>query len=364
VTRVRHLLKGLGPGGAERLVVAQTTASATVDHDVAYLIPEKRHLVPVLDSHDVTSSCLEAPSAARLGWIRRLRRLLIHDPVDILHVHSPALAAVSRVLVRTIPKAKRPAVVSTEHNRWPRHHRVTRLANRLTIRLQAATIAVSDDVKSTIAGIDPSRVVVVVHGIDVGAVRATADRAGVRRELAIDDSDVVIVCVANLRREKALDLLVAAAATALRDEPRLRYLLVGQGPLAADLDRWIADAGIQSRFATLGYREDATRVISGADALTLSSSHEGLPVAVMEALALGLPVVATAAGGVPAAAGAAGLISPVGDASALARNHLVIARDASRRAELSSAATTEASRFELTRAVAEIERIYAGVLAG
>lgn len=361
--RVRHLLKGLGPGGAERLVVAQATASGEAVHDVVHLIPEKRHLVPTLEAAGVTSRCLDSPTAARPGWILRLRRLLVADPVDILHVHSPALAAVARLLVRTLPRTARPAIISTEHNRWPRHHRLTRLANRITIRLQDATIAVSDDVKETIRGIDPDRVTVVVHGIDVEAVRETADRDGVRRELDIPDDDMVIVCVANLRREKALDVLVAAATRALDDMPPLRYVLVGQGPLADDVDRWIADAGIADRFTALGYREDATRIISAADAFTLSSTHEGLPVAVMEALALGIPIVATDAGGIAAAAASAGLISTVGDAGALGRNHAHIAGDVAHRAELGRAATREAERFELTRAVAEIETIYESAIA-
>ncbi|MEZ5243794.1 MAG: glycosyltransferase [Acidimicrobiales bacterium] len=364
MTRVRHLLKGLGPGGAERLVVAQTTAPGSIEHDVVYLVPEKDHLVPLLDAAGVVNRCLDAPSAVRPGWVVRLHRLLRTDPVDVLHVHSPALAAVTRILVRTVPRGRRPAVVSTEHNRWPRHHRVTRLANRLTIRLQDATIAVSDDVRSTVRGIAPDRVTVVVHGIDIAAVRATADRGGVRTELGIDDTDIVVVCVANLRREKALDILVAAAVRALDDEPSLRYLLVGQGPLADDVDRWIAAAGIGRRFTALGYRPDATRIISAGDMLTLSSAHEGLPVAVMEALALGLPVVATAAGGVPSAVGRAGLISAVGDADALAGNHVAMARDEARRRELSLAATLEAQRFERSRAISEIEEIYAAAIDG
>jgi glycosyltransferase involved in cell wall biosynthesis len=364
VTRVRHLLKGLGPGGAERLVVAQATAPGSIEHDVVYLVPEKHHLVSILDAAGVSSRCLDAPSAARLGWIRRLRRMLQSEPVDVLHVHSPALAAVTRILVRTLPRGERPVVISTEHNRWPRHHRVTRLANRLTIRLQAATIAVSADVRSTVRGVAPDRVTVVVHGIDIAAVRATADRAGIREELGIDDADIVIVCVANLRREKALDVLIAAAARALDEEPDLRYLLVGQGPLADDVDRWIADAGIGDRFTALGYRADATRVISAGDALTLSSAHEGLPVAVMEALALGLPIVATAAGGVPDAAGTAGLISAVGDAEALAAHHLELARGEQLRRDLALAAMLEAQRFELSRAISEIEEIYAAAIDG
>ena len=329
-----------------------------------YLIPEKRHLVPLLEAAGVSSRCLDAPSAARPGWIRRLHRMLRADPVDVLHVHSPALAAVARIVVRTLPSDVRPVVVSTEHNRWPRHHRVTRLGNRLTIRLQAATIAVSDDVRSTVRGVAADRVTVVVHGIDIVAVRSSADGARVRDELGIDSTDVVVVCVANLRREKALDVLIAAAAQALDEEARLRYLLVGQGPLADDVDRWIAAAGVGERFTALGYRADATRIISAGDILTLSSAHEGLPVAVMEALALGLPIVATAAGGIPAAAGTAGLISAVGDAEALAANHLEMARDEPRRRELALAAKLEAQRFELSRAVSEIEEIYAAAIDG
>lgn len=363
MTRVRHLLKGLGPGGAERLVVSQATSDGPTSHDVAYLVPEKNHLVPLLDHASVASHCLHAPSAARLGWMRRLRRLLRSDPVDILHIHSPALAAVGRLLVRTLPKATRPAVVSTEHNRWPRHHRLTRLANRLTIRMQAATIAVSDDVKSTVRGVDPSRVQVIVHGIDLEAVRATADRGGVRAELGIDESTTVIVCVANLRREKALDVLIAAATITVSSQPDIHYLLVGQGPLAADVDHWIKAAAIGHRFTALGYREDATRIISAADILTLSSDHEGLPVAVMEALAHGIPVVATAAGGVPAAVGTAGLISATGNAEALAENHRALAVDPEQRAELAAEATREAQRFELGRSIDEIETIYAAAMA-
>lgn len=362
--RVLHLLKGLGPGGAERLVVAQASMPGPTDHEVAFLVPEKAHLVPLLDAAGVPVHRLDSPSAARAGWVRGLRRLLGRTRFDVLHVHSPALAAVARLLVRTLPRDRRPAVVSTEHNRWPRHHPLTRWANRATIRWQQRTIAVSDDVRTTVRGLDPSTVDVVVHGIDLEAVRATADRASVRAELGLAPDDLVLVCVANLRREKALDVLVAAARSALVEEPRLRYLLVGQGPLATEVDAWIAEADVGDRFTALGYRDDATRVLSGGDALTLSSTHEGLPVAVMEALALGLPVLATAAGGVPDAVGAAGMISPVGDPAALAANHLAFARDAALRQRLVDATAREAERFALARAVAEIEAIYAGAIAG
>lgn len=362
--RVRHLLKGLGPGGAERLVVAQASAPGSYQHEVAYLLPNKNHLVPLLDEADIISICLDTPSVARLGWIRRLRRLLRDNPTDVLHIHSPAVAAISRLVVRTLPKASRPAMVGTEHNRWPRHHWLTRRANRLTIRFEAATIAVSDDVASTIVGASENQVRVIEHGIDTAAVRAEADRVEVRNELGVSDDDVVVICVANLRREKSLDVLVAATALAVRDAPNLRVIQVGQGPLAGELDDLVIAAGVDDNFFTFGYRADVPRLMSGADAFALSSTHEGLPVAIMEALSLGLPIIATDAGGVAGAAGSAGRISAVGDAEALAANLSAIANDAALRNQLSVAAVVEARRFEISRAIEEVNAVYAEAMAG
>ncbi|MEZ5168922.1 MAG: glycosyltransferase [Acidimicrobiales bacterium] len=361
---VVHLLKGLGPGGAERLLVAQLGAPSGFDHVVAYLVPEKRHLVPELEEAGVAAICLDGPRIARPGWIVRLRALLVERRPVVVHVHSPAVAAVVRVLARTLRRRTRPVVLSTEHNRWPRHHRLTRLANRLTIRAQPVTVAVSDDVKASIRGTSAERVRVIVHGIDQDAVRAMADRPGVRTELGIDEHEVLALCVANLRREKALDMLVESARLALGRSPALRFVLVGQGPLATELDGWIEAAGIGHRFTALGYRDDAPRLMSGADLFTLSSTHEGLPVAIMEALTLGLPVVATAAGGVPAAVGSAGIITPIGDAAALADAQVSLAADPARRRRLAEAATREAERFAITRAAAELEQLYRELSGG
>ena len=218
--RVRHLLKGLGPGGAERLVVAQALAGGDIDHDVVYLLPWKDHLVPRLTEAGVAVHCVETPSVARPGWIMRLRRLLRNDPTDIVHIHSPAVAALTRLLIRTLPRSVRPAVVTTEHNRWPRHHRLTRLANRATIRLDDAVIPVSDDVRSTIRGPAGERVHTIIHGIDLDGVRASADREAVRAELGAAPDDIVVACVANLRREKALDNWSRPPGRALQNSRR------------------------------------------------------------------------------------------------------------------------------------------------
>lgn len=358
--KVAHLLKGLGPGGAEHLVVAQTTSglSPATSHEVVYLLAHKDHLVSKLEAAGISTTCLHAGRTIAPGWVRALRSKLMSDPVDILHVHSPALAVAARMMLITIPRRSRPALVDTEHNRWPRHHRLTRIANRATIRLNSATIAVSEDVKETIRGISPEQVHTIVHGIDLDAVRRSADRESSRNELGVGRGDVLVVTVANLRREKALHVLINAARTAHRVEPSLRFALVGQGPLAEEIDQAVKDSGLGDAFRVLGYRADATRVMSGADIFTLSSRHEGLPVSIMEALALGLPVVATDAGGTSEATGPAGVIVGVDDSSALAAAWVELSRDPARMSELSRLAATQAEHFSIRRAVDEITQIY------
>ncbi len=355
--RVRHLVKGLGPGGAERLLVHQVTVTSPgIDHEVGYLLARKDHLVGELESAGTPVLCLDADGLARPGWIRRLRRWLTDDPPDIVHVHSPAVAAVTRLVVATLPPGHRPVVVGTEHNRWPRLHPLTRWADRLTLHRQAATIAVSDEVAATLPTRANARVI--LHGIDLDEVAAARDRDGVRARLDVGGDEVLVMCVANLRREKALDVLVAAADRALAREPRLRFVHVGQGPLADELSRAVAARGLGRRFELLGYRDDVPRLLSGADVFTLTSRHEGLPVAVMEALALGVPVVATRAGGIPAAVGDAGILVAVDDVEALATAYVELARDPGLRSRLAGRAAARSGLFDRRRAVRELEALY------
>ncbi len=358
--RVRHLVKGLGPGGAERLIVTQAATDTTGwRHDVVYLLAHKTHLVAELEAAGVAVTHLGGRPP---GWMWQFRQTLLRDPVDVVHVHSPVPAVVCRLLARTL--RRRPAIVTTEHNRWPRHHRLTRFANRLTIRLNDATIAVSDDVRATVEGIDSAKITTIVHGVDLTAVRSSADRTAVRAELGATDDDILVVTVANFRREKALDVLIAAAAEAMVKAPHLRYVLIGQGPLAEELAAAVASAGIGERFEILGYRSDATRVLSGADVFTLSSRHEGLPVAMMEALALGIPVAATAAGGIPSGLGEAGLLCPIDRPSELAELHARLATDDALRSDLAHRATKQGELFNSARATDEIVGVYAKALAG
>ena len=180
-TRVLWLAKGLGPGGTERLLVELARASdpARVQATVAYVLPWKDHLAGELEEAGVETVCL---STRRRDprWPLRLRRLVADGGFDIVHSHSPVPAVAARLAVRSLPRARRPALVTTEHNTWTSLRAATRWASRLTAGLDAATFAVTAETAASLRGASAERVEILVHGIDIErtAARPAGERDG------------------------------------------------------------------------------------------------------------------------------------------------------------------------------------------
>ena len=224
----------------------------------------------------------------------------MEDPVDILHAHNPVMAVGARIVARSLPRRVRPRVVVTDHNVWHGYMPVSRWADGLTSRLDDARLTVSEAVRASLPAHIQRRSEVVLQGIEVAHVQAQrAQRAEVRAELGVDPGTIVIGTVANLRVQKAYPDLLEAAREVIERRPDVRFVAVGQGPLEAEIRAIHARLGLGDRLVLLGHRPDAVRVMGACDVFVLASHWEGLGVAVMEALALGLPVVATAVGGVP-----------------------------------------------------------------
>jgi glycosyltransferase involved in cell wall biosynthesis len=358
---VLWLIKGLGPGGAERLLVNQAAVrSAGIEYEAAYLIPTKDQLAAELEALGVRVECYRAARSWDLRWLVRLRRRLTRGDVDVVHVHSPLVAGFARLVTRSIPRAVRPALAYTEHNRWAQYTRGTRALNRWTYSLDDWQVAVSNGVRDSIRPGARGRVETIVHGIDREAVAALRpERDTVRRGWGIADDTVVAGTVANLRTEKAYPDLVAAARE-LPPELPIVVIAIGQGPLEDEIRRLVAATELGGRFRLLGYQPDAARLMTGFDIFVLASHHEGLPVSLMEAQALGLPVVATSVGGVPEIVedGVTGRLVPPGRPDLLAAAVTDVARDREGRATMSKAAVVASERFEMRPAAERLEAGY------
>jgi glycosyltransferase involved in cell wall biosynthesis len=170
----------------------------------------------------------------------------------------------------------------------------------------------------------------------------------------------VIGTVANLRATKGYPDLLAGARRVVDRVPAVRFVAVGRGPLEAELRRQAEQLGLGDRFSFLGFRPDAVRVMSAFDVFCLPSHHEGLPVALMEALALGLPVVATRVGGVAELVtdGVDAVLVPAGEPATLADALVALAQDPARRGALGRAACARADALDAATAARAIEAVY------
>lgn len=365
--KVLWVTKGLEVGGIERLLcwTAALRDQDDFECEAAYVLASASALRDELSATGVAVHCLGATGDLDGRWVLRLRRLLANGRFDVVHFHSPYVAGFGRLVVRSLRRATRPRTVSTEHNVWADYPWPTRVLNAITTSLDDAHVAVSDAVKQSMMRSIRPRVEVVLHGVRVRSLRSQqATREAVRAELGAADGDVVIATVANLRAQKGYPELLTAARRLLDRHEGVRFVAVGQGPMDAELRRLHASLGLGDRFTFLGYRDDAVHVLAGCDLFVLASRHEGGPIAVIEALAMGLPVVSTRVGVVPdvVSDGVEGRVVAPRRPDLLADALEGLVRDPVRRAAMASSALRRSDDLDIAVTVRRLEAIYRSVL--
>ena len=254
----------------------------------------------------------------------RLRRYLRETGTDILHAHTGhavglgALAArgtgVKLVVTRRVDFPLKAGIFS----RWKygSAHAVACISGRVR------EIAVD-------GGVPEGKTVVIPSGIDPAGYPSAENRDRFRRERGVALNDVVLVHVGALAPHKDQAVLLRAVQRAAREEPRIRLIVLGEGPLRASLEKLARDLGIAGRTVFMGNHPDVLVYTALADVFVFSSKEEGLGTALLDALAVGVPTAATSAGGVPDIYGGpdAPELSPPGDPEALARNILAVLSD-------------------------------------
>ena len=376
------LARGLAAAGHRVLLVVPRPARGT-EASVAPVVAGEAIEVAWLPSYQGPPP---VPPHYRMPLPRPSRSLRAarHWRPDVVHAQSPF---VSGLMARSVARAMGAPLVFTHHTRFGDYrHYLGPLAGPgawLTERYLrsywagcAAIVAPSTDLAREItARILGSRPIVrpIPTGLDLAALAAVA-AVDPRTLAGWPAGSVVVVSVGRLAREKSVDLLTEAFARAADKDPRLRLLLVGDGPLSAVLAQRVARPDLVGRVHLAGSldRPDALALAGGADLFAFASRTETQGLVLAEALAVGVPVVALDGPGVRDSVrdGVDGIIvpRPPGDAADEATGRLAeaitaVAGDPSRRARLAAAAREGASRFALADRIDEVVELYREVVA-
>ncbi|MBD3868680.1 MAG: glycosyltransferase family 4 protein [Acidobacteria bacterium] len=376
--KLLHVITRLDLGGAQ-----QNTLFSVANHDRERY--EAGLLAGAGGELDAEAERLTDADVHLVDWLRypisplrdlvavfKLKRLLQDRSIDLIHTHSSKAGVIGRLAARL---AGVPVVVHTVHG-WSFNDTQSGPVRRFYIALER-WLARFTDVLVTVAAADrdkglehsigiASRYRVIHSGIDIQSYRRPASaRWLTRKELGFEPDAVVVGTVACLKYQKAPLDFIAAAKLAIAGDPRLRFFIAGDGPLRPEVERAITAAGLEGKVRLLGWRQDIPELLAAMDLFVLTSLFEGLPRAVLQAMAAGVPVIATAVNGTPEVVidGDTGRLIDPGQPDQAAARILELATDPVQALNLALNATKKlGGAFEIRTMVRDLDDLYGELL--
>ncbi len=369
--RVLHLINSFDIGGTERQAVEllKRLDAERFDVRVAALFkrgpfyPEIAARYPTIPEFPL-NSFYDANAARQLA---RLCALLRRERIEVLHTHGfydglfGALAA-RMAGVRVVAAQRHLRLSDRRAHEWGQRA-IHKLAHRVLVNSEAVR-----DYIVNVNGAKQEKIVVIRNGLIVSDEAVATRREAhdkLRYELGLGRDAKIVGMVARLDPIKGHRYFLEAAARVARSFPDAHFALIGNGPLRGEIEEQISRLGLERRAHLLGDRPDAGRLVAAFDVAALSSLHEGLPNAVLEAMAAGIPVVATAVGGVTEliSDGETGLLVPPANAAALAECiELALSRERESREMGERGRRFALSAFGMGRMVESVERLYGELL--
>jgi glycosyltransferase involved in cell wall biosynthesis len=345
--RVLEVIPTLKRAGAENMAAS-----------LACLLDKSRFEIAVASLYDAFPNGLE-PLLGRHGVpVRHLGKRRGFDPrmyprlsavrrefrPHIVHTHSYVLRYVLPVFAR-----RGTAIVHTVHNIASKEAgRLGQAIHRYAFRHGVTPVAIAGELARSVRALYDVEPETIPNGVDAAAFHRPEARLPWRQANGFQPDDILILSAARLDPQKNPLALLEAFALAAAGESRCRLLLAGGGSLLEAARERAARLGVAGSVHFLGVREDMPELLNACDIFALASDWEGHPLSVMEAMAAGLPVAATAAGGVPEIVedGATGLLVPPGDIASFAAALQCLVRNPLRRRELGGAARAASARFD------------------
>jgi glycosyltransferase involved in cell wall biosynthesis len=318
-----HLVLSLEIGGLERLVVDLAREGQRQGQRITVACVERRgRLAPEVEALEIPVLCADKPPGVRPRTVLTLGALMRRARPDVIHSHQITALFYGGLAARAcgIP------VVHTEHGKHYTGSGTSRWVGRAAGWQAARFLCVSQEIADGVRAMrvaPASRIGVVVNGVDLTKFNrcSTAVADALRATLGIPRAAPVVGTVGRLAEIKRQDLLLRGFARLRERRPDAHLLLVGEGPVGDDLRRLAADLGLSDSVHFAGYQGQPESYLAVMDVFALTSRSEGMPVAVLEAWAARVPVVASRVGALPEMieSGRNGLLFDFADEAGLVR---------------------------------------------
>ncbi len=364
--KILHIIKSLGRGGAEMLLpeTMKLHDSSKFEFHTIYFLPWKNQMVEALESAGGKVNCFSASNNIKLmqqysGVIEYCKT----NEIDLIHCHLPWAGFLGR-LVFAITKIP---VVYSEHNMQERYHIATKMINKFTFNSQSLALGVSEDVTNSIKkNINPKiPVKTLLNGANTDSFRRDFKLGTItKQELGIPEGAFVIGNVAVFRFQKRLIEWLQVFKEIETKNPNVYGIIVGAGPLEEEIKAELRKLKLEQKVFFPGLKTDVKPYFSAMDIFMMSSSFEGLPIALLEAMSMECAIVSTDAGGIKEVIrnGEDGLTCKVEEWTKLSGLCQVLINDPEKLNTYKKAARERAvNSFSLKRMVDELEEIYLSV---
>jgi glycosyltransferase involved in cell wall biosynthesis len=361
--KILHIIKSLGRGGAEMLLpeTLKIHDTSKFEFHTIYFLPWKNQMVEALESAGGKVTCFSASNNIKLlqqysGVIEYCKT----NEIDLIHCHLPWAGFLGRLV---FAKTKIP-VVYTEHNMQERYHIATKMINKLTFNSQSLALGVSEDVTNSIKkNINPKiPVKTLLNGANTDDFRRDiAAGSAVKRELGIPEDALVIGNVAVFRFQKRLVEWLQVFKEIETKNSKVYGIIVGAGPLEEEIKVELIKLKLEKKVFFPGLKTDVKPYFSAMDIFMMSSSFEGLPIALLEAMSMECAIVSTDAGGIKEVIrnGKDGLTCQVEEWPKLSGLCQILIDDPEKLQDFKKAARERAvNSFSLKRMVDSLEEIY------
>lgn len=299
-----------------------------------------------------------------IGAVREIKKIIAERKINTLHMHLYHAGLYGRIAAMLLPAPKRPKCIIHVHNVYSnvKPHRL--LTNRLLAGYTDAVIAVSQPVKRDIVRYDklpPDEVTVLPTCIDFDRMQTGLTKEQARALTGLPKDGILLGTVGRLVEAKGHSYLIEAVSILKKNGTGVKAILIGGGRLETRLREQASLAGIEEDILFLGERHDIPALYRAMDLYVMPSLWEGAPLSLLDAMAAGVPSVATSVGGMPEQLdnGSCGVIVPPGDPVAMANAISDILTDKERMKEYSKKAKTRAKEYYGSAEVAEkFQKIY------